>query len=166
MKIYSILIIILLAACNGPEICDCKPKWVEDGIYFEFDTTSSNGFSLSEIDTIQLFKLSKNYDILDSIQAEIINSKNGFSGNSRIFKNLGVFFDSENSFFSANFSNFNFEIKTQSEYSFLIDNIKLSGELRGDDDDCRCYKNTKKSISLNDSALSKIQLREKVILSK
>ena len=165
MKTYSILIIILLAACNGPGICDCTPKWVEDGISFEFDTTSSNGFSLSEIDTIQLFKLSKNYENLDSIQAVIINSRSGFSGNSSIFNDLGVFFHSENSFFSANYSNFNFEIKTQSEYSFLIDNIELSGELRGDDD-CRCYKNTKKSISLNDSALSKIQLREKVILSK
>ncbi len=129
-KIYTLLFIslFLYSSCG----CDCNNTEL-NSIYFAFKTgTAANSFPSEEIDTVTIFKLTKNTTIkIDSIK--IYNKQFSFS--------------ETGSNFGGSFWMNDYLIKTQGTKEFLISEILI--EAAESKDRCKCFENTVKKLKVN-----------------
>jgi hypothetical protein len=142
-----------LLTCYGCySTCDCDDE-CDRSIPISFSTdSSSNGFRVSEIDTIKLYKLAKGQSVAtDSIEMFLDPVYERFYSNTYGSQfcgaNFGFSFDEMDPFLGSNYQNFDYLIKIPHLKTYRISDIIVEGKMSGGN--CSCYSNKKKFIKVD-----------------
>ena len=142
--------VLLFAGCNcDSKICDCFDD-CDNAVSFSFSTDSlTNGFKVSEIDTVILYKTPKGkLQPTDSIHLILDRNSRFYNQNSFCSTTFGFALKEGLLFNNANFQDFDYQIKVPAIKTYKITDLVVEGRTGGDKC-CSCYTNEKKTLVLD-----------------
>lgn len=150
MKIILYLILFLLAIIHSGCICDCYE--LDNSILFQFSLDSTqNGFKKAEIDTIIIYRLTKN--TLEKVDSALINPDCEVCPIYGFTLKEGKPFPSNYKFWE-----YDYLIKTQGNAEFYITQMNMEIKKKGSFS-CRCSVNTSKKFKINNRSYHSVWIK-------
>lgn len=160
LRVLLLAPILLSAGCCANDVCNCDDLFA-DALYFSFQTSGPNAFTLADVDTVYLLRYASGSSVRPTDSAALVRSQNStrpytirqqltsknLDVNTLVLSNTYPFAAGQTGKLSQHAYLLRVRLgdsRRNATYSYSINNFRVSGHYRADGC-CTCYQNETKS---------------------